>query len=402
MSVNPPVSAPRSVSPSDLAPQPGTPLAAVPDPATPPSGLLLAAHAVGELAARHAQDADTSRRLEPEVVDALVAAGFAGWLVPRRWGGAAGSFSELTEAVAKVGEGCASAAWIGSLLAYTARFAAFLPLEGQAEVWEKGAGARVVSSLVSSTATAVVAPGGWRLSGTWTYTSGVDFSDWALVMAPAPVDGAEQDRFFAVPREAYTIEETWFTVGMRATGSHSLVLADVFVPEHRTFPLADVFAGRNAVSVEPCHALPLYAVNGLTFGAPVLGAARGALLRGGEHLAMTKGRRSAPGESHQIAYARSAGEIDAAGLLLERIAAALDRPPLAPGQVARGTRDAALAADLLVGAVDRLYRGSGTRGQAEADPMPRVWRDVHAASSHFVLQFEPAALAWTRGTLALA
>jgi two-component flavin-dependent monooxygenase/oxygenase LndZ5 len=365
-------------------------------------GLLSGAGRAGALAARHARQADSTRRLEPTVVEAIVDAGFAGWLVPRRWGGESGSFAELTEAVAVVGEGCASAAWIGSLLAYTARFAAYLPLEGQAEVWAEGPGTRVVSSMVSSDAVAAPVPGGWRLSGTWTYASGVEFSDWALVASPTEAGSAQPDRFFAIPRSAYTIDETWFTVGMRATGSHSLLVSDVFVPEHRSFLLADMFAGRNPASVEPCHALPLYAVNGLTFAVPVLGAARGALRRAGENLTETKGRRSAPGETHQIAYARSAGEIEAAGLLLERIARSLDRAPISSEQVVRGTRDASFATDLLVGAVDRLFRGSGTRGQADADPLPRMWRDVHAAATHFVLQFEPAALAWTRGTLALA
>jgi two-component flavin-dependent monooxygenase/oxygenase LndZ5 len=388
----------------DSAPGAGTTLSEVPDAGSSgaPGALLAAARETGLLAARHARQADTTRRLDPEVVESLVDAGFAEWFVPRRWGGASGSFAELTEAVAAVGEGCASAAWIGSLLAYTARFVGYLPLEGQGEVWEKGPGARVISSLVSSNAVAQPVPGGWRLSGAWTYASGVEFSDWALVAAPVPVEDGKQDRFFAVPRSMYTIEETWFTVGMRATGSHSLLMTDVVVPEHRSFLLADMFAGRNAVSVESCHSMPLFAVNGLTFGAPVLGAARGALRQGGENLTETKGRRSAPGESHQIAYARSAGEIDAAGLLLNRIARTLDRPPVLPEQVVRGTRDASLATDLMVGAVERLFRGSGTRGQADADPLGRMWRDVHAAASHFVLQFEPAALAWTRGTLALA
>lgn len=406
MSVNPPATEAQHVSTTAPGAAVGRHAGDPPPRRGPASGdLLAAARTAGELAARHAREADTTRRLAPEVAEALVAAGFSGWLVPRRWGGTCGTFAELTEAVAAVGEGCASAAWIGSLLAYTARFAAFLPLEGQAEVWAEGPGTRVVSSLVSPDAAATPVPGGWRLTGRWSYTSGVDFSDWALLAAPVPVDeggrDGKQDRFFAVPRADFAVEETWFTVGMRATGSHTVALDGVFVPTHRTVPLGEVFTGANAVSKEPCHNLPLYAVNGLTFGAPLLGAGRGALRRGAEHLTATKGRRTAPGESHQVAYARSAGEIDAAALLLHRIAAALEHPPVDPAAVLRGTRDAALAADLVVGAVDRLYQGSGTRGQAESDPLQRIWRDVHAAASHFVLQFEPAALAWTRDAVEL-
>ena len=65
----------------------------------------------------------------------------------------------------------------------------------------------------------------------------------------------------------------------------------------------------------------------------------------------------------------------------------------------RNRRDGALATQLLVGAVDTLFRGGGTRSQSASDPLQRIWRDVNSAASHMVLQFEPAALAFTRGPL---
>src|SRR6478609_400682 len=104
-------------------------------PRTTSDTLVSAARAAGAQAGRHAARADRERRLSADVVEALVAAGFSRALVPARHGGEATDFVTLTEAVAAVGEGCASAAWIGSLLAYTARFAAYLPAEGQAEIW---------------------------------------------------------------------------------------------------------------------------------------------------------------------------------------------------------------------------------------------------------------------------
>lgn len=359
--------------------------------------------AAAALAGLHAQRADTERHLDPEVVEALSAAGFGTWLVPPERGGHGRSFADLTAAVALVGQECASAAWIASLLAYTGRFGGFLPLEGQAELWSGGPGTRVVSSLVSRDAAAPARPGGWQLSGTWTYTSGIEHSDWAFVAAQAAGTGDEtQGRFFAVPRAAYRIEPTWHTAGMRATGSHALVLEDVFVPEHRSFPLDELFAGRPLISPEHRYALPLFAVNGLTFAGPVLGAARAALRHGGRNLAPGQGRRLAPGDAQRIAYARSAGEIDAAALLLDRIGAALDTGDVRPARVSQGTRDAALAVNLLTGAVNQLYRAGGTRAQTETDPLNRIWRDVNSAASHFVLQFEPAALAWTDQALATA
>ncbi|MGF7236716.1 MAG: acyl-CoA dehydrogenase family protein, partial [Frankia sp.] len=58
-----------------------------------------------------------------------------------------------------------------------------------------------------------------------------------------------------------------------------------------------------------------------------------------------------------------------------------------------------LAVEFLVGAVDRLFHVTGTRGQASSHGMQRMWRDIHAAASHAALQFEPAAIGYARGRL---
>jgi two-component flavin-dependent monooxygenase len=351
------------------------------------ASLLDGALALAPEAGARSPQADTDLRVADEVVEALVQAGFCRHLVPVRWGGVPGSYAELTAAVAVVGEACASAAWLASLLAYTARFAAYLPLEGQAEVWAQGPDTRIVSSFVGE-AQGIPAPGGWLVSGKWRYASGVQHSDWALVMIPGTGDG--EDLVAAVPRREYDIENTWSAIGMRGTGSHSLRLPEAFVPSTRTFPMKNLIAGTQAVSRERRHAMPLFAVNGLTFGAPILGAARGALARVARRLERAE-------QSQLVTFARAAAEIDAAQLLLDRIARAADEgTPEAPA-VARGRRDAALTAELLTAAVDRLFTAAGTAGQAMHDPLQQIWRDVHCAASHFVLRFEPAAVAYAAG-----
>jgi alkylation response protein AidB-like acyl-CoA dehydrogenase len=357
-----------------------------------PNGLVNAARTAAQTAARHAAAADADRRLPGAVVDALVAAGFTRSFVPAEFGGQAVGFGELTEAVATVGEGCASAAWVASLLAQGSRTAGYLPGQGRAQVWAKGADTLLVVGFVAQGAAEAV-DGGWRLSGTWSYVSGVEFSDWALVLArPDPADPASA-RFFAVPREEYGIVETWFSLGVRATGSHSLTLDGVFVPAHCSFAWDELLQGRPTGSESPHHRVPLFAVNGLTFGAPVLGAARGALTTAAAGLRVPGG--PPPGESARVDYARSAGEIEAASLLMRRVAEVADEGRFTDELLARGSRDSALAVDLLVGAVDRLFGRTGTRGQAETQPLQRFWRDVHSAGSHGVLRFEPAAMRFT-------
>ncbi|MGI6872129.1 acyl-CoA dehydrogenase family protein [Amycolatopsis sp. 3B14] len=336
------------------------------------------------VAERHAGHADEHRAVGPETVEAVVAAGFARHLVPARWGGGEGGFAELTRAVAEVGRGDTSAAWLASLFAYSARLGAYLPEDGQAELWDKGPDVLVAAALVPG-GRARSTPEGWRVSGTWPYTSGIDTADWTLACT-RPEDGGPV--FVAVPRADFTTADSWHTVGMRGTASHTLILDDVLVPPQRVFRSADAAAGHSAGNPGPVFEVPLRAISGLTFTAPLLGAARGAFddFRG----------TLRPGSPAPAGVARADGETDAADLLLHRVAVTADRGGAGPAEVARGLRDSALAASLLVSAVDRLVTAAGTAGQSRDRPLQRFWRDVHTASSHVALRFDKASAAWLR------
>ncbi|WP_069764409.1 hydrolase [Streptomyces sp. LUP47B] len=372
------------------------------------TGLSTAAAAVALAAGRRAEAAERARDVDPAVLKEIVRAGFARHFAPAAVGGTAGSFTELVEAVEEIAGECPASAWCASLIASIARMAgAFLPEQGQAEIWAAGPDAVLVGS-VTPFGTAGPAPGGWLVRGRWPYISGVAHSDWALMCGLVETGTGSEARLFALPRSAYRIEDTWHSVGMAATGSNTLVLDEVFVPEHLSFDRADLFAGRTSEAwggvAAACHRAPLQAVNGLMFAAPAVGAALGMVrtfsayfaekVGNAPNLPGTTGVQGVRGSAEQ-ALARSAGEVDAARLLLGRAARLADEGAVTgPLEATRNLRDSALAVDLSVTAVDRLFRQSGTRGQALDGPMQRLWRDVSAISTHVALQFEPAARGW--------
>ncbi|MET7959574.1 acyl-CoA dehydrogenase family protein [Micromonospora zamorensis] len=366
--------------------------------------LLTATRDVVELAAKNAADAETNRRLDPEVVRGVLEAGFARHFVPTRFGGRAATFTGLIEPVAVLGEVCVSTAWCASLTAALGRMTAYLPGEGQDEVWSGGPDALIVGALMPL-GRAEPTEGGWRLSGSWPFVSIVEYSDWALVCAMVPGADRPQPWFFAVPRDTYRIADTWHTMGMRGTGSNTLILDDVFVPTGRGCSRESIASGDAVAAEAICHTVPMRAVNGLAFAVPVLGAARGAAaawtpwvaekLTGGPNAISALDRGA-----YEQTLARAHGEIDAAQLLLERVARVADAGNVAPLAVTRGSRDCALAAETLVAATDRLFTTAGTRAQAENNPLQRFWRDAHAAASHIGLQFGTAASAYAARLLA--
>ncbi|MFI2199619.1 acyl-CoA dehydrogenase family protein [Streptomyces sp. NPDC020192] len=374
------------------------------------SRIMVGAPGAARIAARCAEEAEAARRLTPEVVEALKEAGFARHFVPATHGGTEGGFEELTCAVGVVGEGCASAAWAASLAAYAGRYVAFLPAAGQAEIWADGPDVLVAGALMPA-GTAERVPGGWRLSGEWKYISGVHFADWVLACSVVPGEagpegrtGGRSDRsgevrFFAVPRADVVVRDSWFTLGMRGTGSDTLVLCDAYVPDHLTLGRSAVHEGRAVGTDARCHIVPMYAVNALPFAAPLVGAARGALRAAHEQTRRRLDRRGNPVRdkpSVQIDLARSAAEVDAAELLVRRTARAadgIDEPGAAEAAV-RGPRDLALAVELLVSAVERLFRATGTSGHFESDPVQRFRRDIDTAASHVALSFETTGAAY--------
>jgi two-component flavin-dependent monooxygenase len=361
-------------------------------------GIVSRATDVAEIAAKHADHMEAGRRLHSEAVQAVVAAGFARHFVPSRHGGDDGDFTSFLAAVTIVGRSCPSTAWFASLTAGLGRMAAYLPGPGRRELWSDGPDPVIVGALMPLGAAEPV-DGGWTLHGRWPYVSGIEYSEWALVCGMAVrVDGPPQARFFLVPRATYGIVDTWFNVGMRATGSNTLVLDEVFVPASHTFTRDELTAGRpdDDADAAVCHRAPLRAINGMSFAAPILGAAQGAL-QSWTRLIADKKQHTV--EHQQVNLARSAGEIDAAELLLARSAAVADRGEVSHDETIRAWRDSTLAAELLVTAVGRLMTSAGTSAQVDTHPLQRYWRDVNAAASHIVLRPEGAAAAYAEGVL---
>ena len=370
------------------------------------AGLAGRVEGVVEVVAEHGAKGEAARRLSPEVAQAIVDVGFARHFVPARWGGAQGGFAECVRGVAALARADASAGWCASLAAAVGRMAAFLPEAGQRALWSGGPDTLIVSGLMPA-GSAVAVDGGWILEGTWPYVSTVHYADWALVCCPVPMGGERIEvRMLLVPRESFGVHETWHTSGMRATGSETLVLEPTFVPVGHTFAREEMLAGRVGGAGMP--AAPLKSVSGLSFAAPMLGAADGALEAWCAGAARSRarprdGNRLTPDMSAtaELTLARSAADVDAARLLVERAAEDADAGRVRDRLVAaRARRDCVAAADMVLDAVNRLVRTAGTGGQHESSPLQRFWRDVNAAAGHAAMQWEPAARAYASLVLA--
>ncbi|MFJ7149052.1 oxidoreductase [Streptomyces sp. NPDC100445] len=342
-----------------------------------------------ERAERDARGADERRRLAPDVAAAIVGAGFPRHFVPVRWGGSAGGLARLLTDASAVAEACAAAGWCAALYAAHGRLAAYLPEQGQHDLWSRGPDVRIAASIVPPQGRATAVPGGWRLDGEWRTASGVDHAEWVLLASWTKAgDGTREHRILAVPRADLSVRDTWDAVGLRGSGSNSVTGDGVFVPAHRSVTLDALL--RPLPGAARCHRVPYPMVAAPIFAAPVLGAARAALRAWTSECAPGASRK--PGTNALLAGASA--RIHAAGLLLAGTADRADRGEITPITVAENRRDAAYAAALCREAADDLFHASGMRGQSAASRTQRAWRDVTTAAAHGALDLDAAADAY--------
>jgi 3-hydroxy-9,10-secoandrosta-1,3,5(10)-triene-9,17-dione monooxygenase len=350
---------------------------------------------------------ETERRIAEATIAAIVDAGLTRILQPRRWGGHEISHDAAFDVAVDIASACGSTGWCVSLLNIHDWWLAAFPQEAQHDVWNATPD-RNLSAMVYPTGKAAPVDGGYKLSGRWSFVSGVDFSHWAIVAALVfGPDGPPHARHFVIPRKDYAVEDTWYNVGMRGTGSNDLVVNDVFVPAHRTITMDDFREGTtpgSRVNSGPIYQGAMICTFAHALAAPALGVARGALAN---WLEWTRGKTAtrtgdAVAEwSHlQIRLTQTELDIDAAEMLLRRNLDTIRHG--GPTDRALRTRSSATwghATRMLCNAVDTLFDMSGARGMRDENPIQRAWRDVHAIGAHVGLN--PDLSGQARGRLLL-
>ncbi len=187
--------------------------------------------------------AAAARRLPAETIAEYRAAGILRILQPRRFGGMQGRFSLFSRIVEELTYGCASSAWVYAVLAEHQWIIAQYPEQAQIDVWGDDPKAVASSSLAPRAAAKRIA-GGWRLSGRFPFSSGCDFAQWAILGAfLGEACDPRHIAYLLAPLAEIEIVDDWQVLGLAGTGSKSLVLHDVFIPEHRCVMVSDLFAG---------------------------------------------------------------------------------------------------------------------------------------------------------------
>jgi resorcinol 4-hydroxylase (FADH2) len=361
---------------------------------------------------------ETNCTVPDEHVSALRDIGFFKLVQPRAFGGHEHDFELLVDLGIEIAKACPSTSWVCGLLAAHQWLVASFPAEAQHDVWDDNPDALVCGSYAPATK-AAAAPGGYRLSGRWSFASGCDNSQWAVCAAllPPQADGAPlAPAFLLVPAKDYRIDDTWHVIGLAGTGSKTLVLDDVFVPDHRVLTFRQTTSGKTPGAQVHAHnpgfSIPMLCNIPSCLASVAVGAASGAL---DDYLAATSRRitrgavagasnRMAEFATVQLRVADAAASADAAREILLRDLRARSQAVREGREVTvedriTSRRGQAFAVSLAIRATEALNASTGGHGLDLSNPVQRAWRDANAVGRHISMNWD--AVGTMYGQLAL-
>lgn len=339
--------------------------------------------------------ADQARDTPAETIRALADADLFRLYQPSRWGGFEADprvFFMLQNALA---ERCPSTAWVyGVLCVQSFLVSRFDPL-AQEDVW--GADPRaLIGSAATPGGTATECDGGFRISGRWSFSSGISHAKWALLGARLPgppVAGPPASTVFLVPREDYEIVDVWNSFGLRGTGSNDVVANDIFVPRHRVRTLD--MGILNLLPAElpgpALYRMPWLYIFSCSISNMGVGVARAALQGFLEitrsRVSLLTGKVARDDPAVQQAAGRLAAEIDTAAAMFDRHVTKLLECDAANSKLSMP--EAVLIRAQLTGTlrkltalVDDLMVLHGAQATEANSPVTRAWLDLSAARAH--------------------
>ncbi|MET9886649.1 acyl-CoA dehydrogenase family protein [Streptomyces sp. NPDC006430] len=204
------------------------------------------------------QEIEQARQLPQDVVQMLRDTGVFRMCFGREWGGPELTSMEQVEIVETLAYGDASAGWCAAIGAMTGAISNFLEPATVKEVFPNLD--VITAGLIAPAGRAERVPGGFRLSGRWSFGSGITHADWVTSGAFIYQDGepwaspdgsnAHASRQFLVPRAQVEVIDNWDTTGLCGSGSCDYTMTDVFVPEEHTFTFYNV-KGRPGPLAQP-------------------------------------------------------------------------------------------------------------------------------------------------------
>jgi alkylation response protein AidB-like acyl-CoA dehydrogenase len=357
--------------------------------------ILARARAVAPLLRESATEIERERRLPADVVELLRGTGVFRMGFSGRWGGPELTSMQQTEVIEALSYGDAAAGWCAMIGSDSGLYAQFLDESVAKEMFTSVD--MVTAGLLFPTGRADIVPGGYRLSGRWSFGSGIAHADWVISGAflfrdgepePGPHGEPHDSKLLFVSRADVEVIDTWHTTGLAGTGSCDYTITDVFVPEGRALTFDSVRNGEGPLAQPEVHMRNMPGV--------AMGVARAALDHVREIAATRVNQSGAMADEYRVQVTIADCEADFAATR-HAVYAAMQRQHdvlAAGGTLDDLTRDERAALPLsrrhafrtARSIVARLYDLLQTTSIYQRSPMDRWLRDTNTMCQHVVAQ----------------
>lgn len=366
--------------------------------ATPePEALVARARAMIPVLRERAAACVASRDVPAQSIAEFQEAGFFRILQPRRWGGYEMHPNVFYDVQRALAEGCMSTGWMYGVVGCHPYEIALFHEEAQAEVWDDDPSA-LVSSSYQPVGKVTRVEGGYRLSGRWGFSTGSVHCKWVVlgaVVPPAAEGEAPDMRAFLLPRADYAIDtDSWHVFGLQGTGSHDIIVDDVFVPEHRTHRSVHGFLCTNPgqeTNTGPLYTLPWAQVFMRSVSTAAFGGARAAIAAAME-IAQTRvstntGKASKDDPFLNAAIARAHAEVGEMEQTLrltfeDLMAHAEAGEPIPMEKRTLYAYNSASVVRRMADLVDDMVKLLGGRAIYMSSPIIQPWLDLNAGRAH--------------------
>jgi alkylation response protein AidB-like acyl-CoA dehydrogenase len=347
------------------------------------------AHALAPLVEQYRDEVEHSRCLPGALEAAVREGGFFSLWVPRALGGNEVDLETMLRVVEEFSRQDGSVGWNVMIAANDGLLWGYLDAAVARDMMAGDAGSVIAGSILAGAGTATPVAGGYRISGRWPFASGCRHADWLIAGCTLADTDPPRLKAFLVPPADAEILDTWHTAGLRGTGSHDIVVDDVFVPDGRQFD----YPGTSAFQTGPLYTTPVPNVWGPNISAVALGIARDAIDTFVELAASKRSRLSRAPLAERETVQEKVGLAEALvrsgrALLFETVrdnwAMLSAGHQLSDEQTALGRLAAATAARNSVEAVDLMFHAAGTTSVYTRNRLERCFRDVHMVPQHVI------------------
>lgn len=333
-----------------------------------------------------AADSENARRLAPEAVEALEASGLFRLYWPKEVDGHEADVATAIELVEAVTAMDPAAGWnlgVGAL--HTGFVGAYAGPACIDAVFTGGPA--VVAGQLAPVGRATPVDGGMRVTGAWSFGSGIHQAQWVIAGVVLDDDKAPAPKLVVMPSTSVEIVDNWHVAGLEGTGSCDYRTEDTFVPDDFSFafpapPVKRGGAGFRASLLS--QAMVLHA-------GFALGCARSAL----EEITELAQRKTRLGSGSSVAqratFQRDLGEAEAAleaarayaARVADRLMQACESADPVPAHFDGDARRCATwVTDRAVDIVAFAYRAAGSSSLFLDSPLQRIWRCLQAATQH--------------------